>query len=119
MTKKTLVVGVGNPILSDDGAGIAAVRKLRNQVDGVDFAEASLSGLELVETFQGYERVILVDAVKTTGGRPGDIYRLGVDDNPTLHGVSPHDMDYRTHFERRTRLHGEPVYRAEFIKPGE
>ncbi len=27
-----------------------------------------------------------------------------------------HDMDFRTHFERRTRLHGEPVYRAEFEK---
>lgn len=30
-----------------------------------------------------------------------------------------HDMDYRTHFERRMRLHGEPVYRAEFTKPAE
>lgn len=29
-----------------------------------------------------------------------------------------HDLDYRTHFERRTRLHEEPVYRAEFRKPG-
>jgi tRNA (guanine-N7-)-methyltransferase len=28
-----------------------------------------------------------------------------------------HDMDYRTHFERRTRQHGEAVYRAEFRKP--
>ena len=28
-----------------------------------------------------------------------------------------HDMDYRTHFERRMRLHDEPVYRAEFRKP--
>ena len=28
-----------------------------------------------------------------------------------------HDMDYRTHFERRTRRHGEPVYRSEFRKP--
>jgi tRNA (guanine-N7-)-methyltransferase len=27
-----------------------------------------------------------------------------------------HDLDYRTHFERRMRLHGEPVYRAEFTK---
>ncbi|HVW39347.1 MAG TPA: tRNA (guanosine(46)-N7)-methyltransferase TrmB [Pirellulales bacterium] len=25
-----------------------------------------------------------------------------------------HDLDYRTHFERRMRLNGEPVYRAEF-----
>ena len=32
-----------------------------------------------------------------------------------------HDLDYRTHFERRTRLHGAPVYRSEFRKrdPGE
>jgi tRNA (guanine-N7-)-methyltransferase len=27
-----------------------------------------------------------------------------------------HDLDFRTHFERRTRLHKEPVYRAEWIK---
>jgi tRNA (guanine-N7-)-methyltransferase len=27
-----------------------------------------------------------------------------------------HDLDYRTHFERRTRRHGEPVYRSEFCK---
>jgi tRNA (guanine-N7-)-methyltransferase len=27
-----------------------------------------------------------------------------------------HDLDYRTHFERRTRLEGLPVYRAEFVK---
>ena len=37
-------------------------------------------------------------------------------------GVPPrdpqHDLDYRTHFERRTRLNDEPVYRAEFVKAG-
>ena len=27
-----------------------------------------------------------------------------------------HDLDFRTHFERRTRLHGEAVFRAEFVK---
>lgn len=30
-----------------------------------------------------------------------------------------HDLDYRTHFERRTRLRGGIVYRAEFVKPGD
>jgi tRNA (guanine-N7-)-methyltransferase len=35
-----------------------------------------------------------------------------VDERP-----AEHDLDYRTHFERRMRLHGEPVYRAEFTKP--
>lgn len=31
--------------------------------------------------------------------------------------VSQHDLDFRTNFERRMRLHGDPVYRAEFRKP--
>jgi len=31
--------------------------------------------------------------------------------------VSQHDLDFRTHFERRMRLHGQAVYRAEFCKP--
>lgn len=30
--------------------------------------------------------------------------------------TAEHDLDYRTHFERRMRLHGKPVYRAEFCK---
>lgn len=28
-----------------------------------------------------------------------------------------HDLDYRTHFERRMRMHGQPIYRSEFAKP--
>jgi tRNA (guanine-N7-)-methyltransferase len=31
--------------------------------------------------------------------------------------VAEHSMDYRTHFERRTRLNGLPVYRSQFVKP--
>lgn len=35
---------------------------------------------------------------------------------PVPETPAQHDMDYRTHFERRTRLHGEAVFRAEFRK---
>ncbi|MGD9648526.1 MAG: tRNA (guanosine(46)-N7)-methyltransferase TrmB, partial [Pirellulales bacterium] len=31
--------------------------------------------------------------------------------------AAEHDLDYRTHFERRMRMHGQPVYRSEFAKP--
>jgi len=37
---------------------------------------------------------------------------------PVAEKPADHDLDYRTHFERRTRLHGEAVYRAEFEKRG-
>ncbi len=35
---------------------------------------------------------------------------------PVSEQPAAHDLDYRTHFERRTRLQGETVYRAEFRK---
>lgn len=34
-----------------------------------------------------------------------------VDESPSVH-----DLDYRTHFERRMRLHDKPVYRSQFVK---
>jgi len=37
--------------------------------------------------------------------------------HPVSERPAEHDLDYRTHFERRMRMHGLPVYRAEFIKP--
>lgn len=35
---------------------------------------------------------------------------------PVAEKTAEHDLDFRTHFERRTRLHGEAVYRAEFVR---
>jgi tRNA (guanine-N7-)-methyltransferase len=35
---------------------------------------------------------------------------------PVAEQAPEHDLDYRTHFERRTRREGLPVYRAEFVK---
>jgi tRNA (guanine-N7-)-methyltransferase len=35
---------------------------------------------------------------------------------PVAEKAAEHDLDYRTHFERRTRKNEEPVYRAEFVK---
>jgi len=37
--------------------------------------------------------------------------------HPVQEKPADHDLDYRTHFERRMRLAGEPVYRAQFVKP--
>ncbi len=96
---KILVLGVGNPILRDDGVGIHVVRELKKQLTGVDFREVSVSGLELVELFKGYEKVIIVDAIKTKEGKPGRIYKLTPEQIPTLHGVTPHDADFRTAIE--------------------
>ena len=92
---KTLVLGLGNPILTDDGVGITVVREVaaRYQWDDVAFAEASVGGLRLLDIIAGYERVIMVDAIQTRDGRPGDIYQLHPNDlRVSLHAGSTHDL---------------------------
>ncbi len=92
---ETLILGLGNPILTDDGVGIRVVREVatRPLPDSTTCAEASVGGLRLLEVIAGYERVIIVDAIQTPDGRPGDLHRLRVDDlRASLHAGSTHDL---------------------------
>lgn len=94
---KTLILGLGNPILTDDGVGIRVVRALsgRTLPPEVSFAEAGVGGLRLLETIAGYERVILVDAILISGGRPGGLCILGPGDlHSSLHSGSAHDLSF-------------------------
>lgn len=103
---KTLIVGLGNPILTDDGVGVRvalAVERLLNDVVGNDItvAEASVGGLRLMEMMIGYDRVILIDAlIRQNMHRPGAIRRLTLQDlrseSPTQHSASAHDASLVT-----------------------
>jgi len=89
------VLGLGNPILTDDGVGIHVVRAMAAQCqrDDVTFAEASVGGLRLLDVIAGYERDVLVDAIQTRDGRAGDIHRLHPNDlRASLHSGSTHDL---------------------------
>jgi hydrogenase maturation protease len=77
----TIVLGMGNPILSDDGLGLEVARRLRGlpMPDGVEIAESEVGGLRLLELLRGYRKAILIDALKT--GRPvGEILRVNGND---------------------------------------
>lgn len=92
---RTVVLGLGNPILTDDGVGIHVVRAVAERWTGKDvrFAEASLGGLRLLDLLAGYDHVILVDAIQTPGGMVGDIYRLQPEDlRQSMHSGSTHDL---------------------------
>jgi hydrogenase maturation protease len=92
---KTLVLGLGNPILTDDGIGIHVVRQVaaRSLPNPATCVEASVGGLRLLEIIAGYDRVIMVDAIQTLDGKPGDIYRLAPGDlKASLHSGSTHDL---------------------------
>lgn len=85
MTKKPALalVGVGNPLMTDDAIGLIVARHIHERLphaDAADFIEASLGGLDLVESLEGYRRAIIIDAIKTDDGRAGDYYRLDIED---------------------------------------
>lgn len=88
---KTLILGLGNELLSDDGVGIWAARALKEQCEGqAEVGESSLAGLALLELLIGYDRVILIDAVKTGRGAPGTLYELTPADLGAVMAPSPH-----------------------------
>lgn len=101
---KILILGIGNPILTDDAVGILVVRQL-NGVDA-DVEEAATGGLAILDFIRGYDRVIIVDAVKrgteTRKGRstrkrwkPGEVSVLKENEmKRALHASSTHDLSF-------------------------
>lgn len=77
--EKTLVVGIGDARMGDDGAGVAVVRQLCRRLGDacrVDLLELERGGLTLVEILEGYDRAFIVDAVVTGEVPPGTIRPL-------------------------------------------
>lgn len=97
---RTLVIGLGNPILTDDGAGIYAARAVAAVLppdSGVEIIEVSVGGLALMEAMIGYERVILIDALYTSRDETGGVYVFNADLlDATLNTASAHDADLPT-----------------------
>ncbi|HVP81052.1 MAG TPA: hydrogenase maturation protease [Thermodesulfobacteriota bacterium] len=104
---KTLLLGLGNPILKDDSVGLKVVRELGEKVakKDIDIEEASLANIDLLELIGPYDRLIIVDSTKTREGNPGELYQLSLDDfRSTLHLSSPHDINLATALELGKRL---------------
>ena len=98
---KTLVIGLGNPILGDDGIGWHVADEIVKCTAGFPNVEVdcvSLGGLSLMERLTGSNRVILIDAI-FTGRKPnGTVQQIGLDDLPDLtsgHSASVHDTSLR------------------------
>ena len=99
---KTLVLGLGNPILMDDGVGLKVVHALKPRVSDpqVTLHESSRGGLNLLDILAGYDRAIIVDAIQTRDGTVGDVYHLSSDDfESCLHVSCVHDIDLATTLE--------------------
>jgi hydrogenase maturation protease len=102
MNKQTLILGLGNDILTDDGIGPRLVRDLAQLIDNptVRFDIANFGGLEIIEYIKGYEKVVFIDAIHNRDGIPGDVYYfIPSDFKETSHLSSLHDVNFLTALE--------------------
>jgi hydrogenase maturation protease len=95
-TLRILVLGIGNLLLQDEGAGVRAVEEFERRYmtpAGVELLDGGTSGMELLQYIQGRDHLILIDVVKS-GNPPGTITRLEGADVPALFQkkISPHQL---------------------------
>jgi hydrogenase maturation protease len=94
---KTLVVGLGNPILGDDGVGWQIASELQNEAtipSDVTVECMAIGGISLMESLIGYDRAIIIDSIDTHQTPIGSIKVFKLEDlpNPSLgHLSSAHD----------------------------
>jgi len=80
---RVLVVGVGNPERGDDAAGLQLAEVARAALPGSVSVRQVGSPVELLELWEGYDAVYVLDAV-VGGGAPGTVYRWDVTEAPLL-----------------------------------
>lgn len=111
-TLKTLVLGIGNPILSDDAVGIKIARQLEVEKPGLAVEQTNEAPIALIDLITGYDRLIVIDSIKTKLGTPGELYQLEIDDFSVNQDVAfSHGMDIATAFEVGRNL-GCPMPRS-------
>jgi len=102
---KTLILGLGNTILSDDATGIIVAQevyenllKAKHCLD-VEVAQTSYAGWRLIDLISGYKKVVIIDAIQGGAGAPGDCYEIEKSKINSLHLQSAHGMDLNTSLE--------------------
>ncbi len=102
---KTLIVGLGNPILGDDGVGWRAVDEIKKQLpssEAVDTEYLSLGGIGLMEHMIGYDHAILIDLFISQEEDVGSILTRRLNDLPNysaFHITSTHDTSLQNAIE--------------------
>jgi hydrogenase maturation protease len=93
----TVVIGLGNPLMGDDGLGLAALERLREAWDipaGVELVDGGTWGMNLLPIIEDAERVLLIDAIEI-GAAPGTEVVIPRDCLPRYltTKISPHQVD--------------------------
>jgi len=93
------VIGLGSPLMGDDGVGLVALERLREEFDlpaGVELVDGGTWGMSLLPMIEDAQHLLFIDAINT-GAVPGSVIVLQRDQIPRYleMKVSPHQVDLR------------------------
>ncbi len=107
----TVVIGLGNVILTDEGIGVHALRQVQQSVDGhgnVTFVDGGTLGLELLSVASGASQLLLLDAVDV-GAPAGTMARFDHEHLMSLMtGSSAHELGVADLLSALRMLGSEP-----------
>lgn len=96
---RDVVVGLGNPLMTDDGIGLAALARLRDEWEiapAVELVDGGTWGMNLLPVIESARRLLLIDAIRS-GMPPGTESVLSREEIPRFLAtkLSPHQIDLR------------------------
>ncbi|MDD5674221.1 MAG: hydrogenase maturation protease [Chitinivibrionales bacterium] len=104
---KTLLLALGNPILSDDGVAWIIADRLLERLPTAEYTVMKESGatFDLVPKFAGYDRLVVIDAI-LLGQKPvGSLYQLTLSHfESTIRATSAHDINFASAFALGRKL---------------
>ncbi|OPZ24220.1 MAG: hydrogenase 1 maturation protease [Lentisphaerae bacterium ADurb.BinA184] len=99
---RTLILALGNPILSDDAAGWEIADRLRPRLHGrcdIVIEKESSASLDLIPRLGGFDRLLILDAIQLGQAPPGTLYRFTLEDfASTIRYSSAHDLNFASAF---------------------
>jgi hydrogenase maturation protease len=113
MKRPVAVIGLGNPLMSDEGIGIHVVQRLSGlseKYPSVDFIDAGTGGVSVLHIIEGRQKAIFIDCARMAE-QPGVIKRFKLEDvksNKVLTGRSLHEADLVKVLEMAARLGQSP-----------
>lgn len=97
---KTLILGIGNPILTDDGVGIKIAQQIKGGNPELEVIEACEGAFGLLDHVIGCDKLIIIDSIKTEKGKPGEVYKIELEElKPSLDLATSHGIGIASAFK--------------------
>ncbi len=89
---RVCIIGCGNPLMGNDGAGISVMHLFDGRLPGVDAIDGGTGGFGLIPLMEGYEQVVIVDAMVGIGDRIGEVRTFEVPPSWDIPVYALHDI---------------------------